>query len=49
LLAIAYREVRADEPFDDEETTERGLTLLGLIGPPDSDDRGDGNNAGTRV
>jgi len=35
VLAIAYREVRTDEPLDDEETTERGLTLLGLIGMMD--------------
>ena len=35
VLAIAYREVRADEPIDDEETIERGLTLLGLIGMMD--------------
>ena len=35
VLAIAYKEVRADEPLDDEETIERGLTLLGLIGMMD--------------
>ena len=35
VLAIAYKEVRADEPIDDEETVERGLTLLGLIGMMD--------------
>ena len=35
VLAIAYKEVRADEPVDDEETIERGLTLLGLIGMMD--------------
>jgi Ca2+-transporting ATPase len=35
VLAIAYKEVRADEPINDEETVERGLTLLGLIGMMD--------------
>src|SRR3990170_2837779 len=35
VLAIACKEVRADEPIEDEETIERGLTLLGLIGMMD--------------
>jgi Ca2+-transporting ATPase len=35
VLAIAYKEVRADGPHDDEETVERGLTFLGLIGMMD--------------
>jgi len=35
VLAIAYKEVRADLPLDDEEAVERGLTLLGLIGMMD--------------
>ena len=35
VLAIAYKEVCADEPIGDEETVERGLTLLGLIGMMD--------------
>ena len=35
VLAIAYKEVRPDEPVDDEETVERGLTFLGLIGMMD--------------
>ena len=35
VLAIAYKEIRADEPVNDEETVERGLTLLGMIGMMD--------------
>lgn len=34
VLAIAYKEVRADGPHD-EETVERGLTFLGLVGMMD--------------
>ncbi len=34
VLAIAYKEVCADEPYD-EETVERELTFLGLIGMMD--------------
>jgi len=35
VLAIAYKEVGAEGPYGDEETVERGLTLLGLIGMMD--------------
>ena len=35
VLAIAYKEVRADGPHDEEEAVERGLTFLGLIGMMD--------------
>ena len=34
VLAIAYKDVRADAPFDEEET-EQGLTFLALIGMMD--------------